>query len=69
MAWKIIFKYFDNNTLKISGKHKQLPQDLAEQYFKEYARPGRNDGGMVYISPFKKCEPVPLVNYIKEKEA
>ena len=67
MAWKIIFLYSDGSQLKVSSPKKTLPKDLAEHYRKEYAKPG-NDGGMVYISPFKNCEPVPLQDYINRKE-
>lgn len=67
MAWKIVFTYGDGSQIKISNNKKQLPKELAEKYQKQYARPS-NDGGKVYISPFKTSEPVALQDYISRKE-
>lgn len=66
MAWKIIFTYADGGKIKISNNKKQLPKELAEKYQKQYAKPS-NDGGVVYISPFKTCKPVALQKYIDQK--
>lgn len=65
MAWKIIFSYEDGSQLKVGKNQKKLPKDLAEYYKSLYAKP-YNDGGMVYISPYKNCEPISLDNYIAQ---
>lgn len=66
MAWKIVFTYGDKSQIKISNNKKQLSKELAEKYQKQYAKPS-NDGGVVYISPFKTCKPVALQDYIDQK--
>lgn len=63
--WKIVFSYSDRSELKISGKHKSLPLELAVKYQKQYAKPS-NDGGKVYISPYKDNEPISLSDYISQ---
>ena len=65
MAWKIIFTYKDGSQLKVSNNQRKLPKDLAEHYQRQYAKPS-NDGGMVYISPYKNCEPISLDNYLAQ---
>lgn len=65
MAWKITFTYKDESTLKVSGKHKALPVELAIKYQSMYSDP-HNDGGKVQISPYKHYVPVPLDAYISQ---
>lgn len=59
--WRIVFTYNDKSTLKISGKHKDIPGCLVEKYLREYARPN-NDGGFYQKSPYKNNPPVPLAD-------
>lgn len=66
MAWKIVFTFGDRSEIKISNNKKRLTKELAEKYQKIYARPN-NDGGKVYVSPFKTSEPVALQDYINKK--
>ena len=61
--WKIVFSYKDNSNLIVSGNHKVLPFELAVKYQSQYAKPS-NDGGMVYISPYKNNTPISLDEYI-----
>lgn len=65
MAWKIIFNYQDGGQLKVSNNQRKLSRQMAESYQKQYAKPS-NDGGMVYISPYKTCTPIPLADYIAQ---
>ena len=66
MAWKIIFNYQDGGQIKVSNNNRKLTKELAEKYQKQSARPS-NDGGTVYISPYKTCKPTPLADYINGK--
>lgn len=65
MAWKIIFNYQDGGQLKVSNNQRKLSRQMAESYQKQYAKPS-NDGGMVYISPYKTCTPISLADYIAQ---
>ena len=65
MAFKIIFTYNDGGKIGVSNSRKKLTKELAEHYQKQYAKPS-NDGGMVYIPPYRSCVPVPLDKFIKE---
>lgn len=67
MAWKIIFNYQDGGQLKVSNNQKKLTKDMAEYYQRLYAKPS-NDGGMVYLSPYKTCEPMSLQDYIEQQK-
>ena len=64
MAWKIIFSYRGGGEIHVSKNQKRLDNATAEYYRKQYAKPW-NDGGMVYISPYKTCKPIPLIDYIR----
>lgn len=66
MAWKIIFNYQDGGQIKVSNNNRKLTKELAEKYQQQYARP-YNDGGTVYISPYRNCKPTPLADYINGK--
>ena len=59
MAYKIIFSYKDGGEIKVSNSHKKLTVVLAKKYQNMYSKPS-NDGGMVYIPPYRTCTPVPL---------
>lgn len=65
MAWKIIFNYKDGGQIKVSNNQRKLTKEMAEHYQKQYAKPS-NDGGVVYISPYKTCEPISLDDYIAQ---
>lgn len=66
MAWKIKFTYKDGSELKVSS-NKKITKELAEYYQKQFAKPS-NDGGMIYISPYKTCTPIALKDYINSQE-
>lgn len=66
MAFKIIFKYKDGSEIKISNSNRKLTSELAKKYQNMYANP-LNDGGTVYVSPYKACEPTSLNTWISKK--
>lgn len=35
--WKIFISYPDKSKLTLTGKHKDIPLQLAEKYYKDYA--------------------------------
>ena len=67
MAWKIIFTYHDGGKIGVSNSRVKLSKHIAENYQKRYAKPS-NDGGIVFVSPYKTCAPIPLSEYIAKSE-
>ena len=65
MAFKIIFTYNDGGKIVVSNSRQKLTKEIAAHYQKQYAKPS-NDGGMVYISPYKNCVPIPLNDFIEK---
>ena len=37
--WKIFIEYDDKSKLTITGKHKDIPVELANKYYRAYAMP------------------------------
>ena len=66
MAFKIVFQYQDGGKIEVNNSKKKLTKELAEYYQKQYAKPS-NDGGTVYIPPYRSCVPVPLDKFITEQ--
>lgn len=65
MAFKIVFSYHAGGKIAVSNSKEKLNKNLAEHYQKLYAKHS-NDGGMVYIPPYKSCVPVPLKEFISK---
>lgn len=64
--WKIFFKYSDKSKCTLTGKHKDIPLDLAIKYHKQY---GIHAESSIYQQyPKKSHEPMDLINKIKELE-
>lgn len=66
--WKIFFEYSDKSKCTLTGKHKDIPLDLAIKYYKQY---GIHAAKSVYQQyPKKNHKPINLVDKIEQlKEA
>jgi len=66
--WKIFFEYSDKSKCTLTGKHKDIPLDLAIKYYKEYGI--HSDKSTYQQYPKKNHEPINLVDKIEQlKEA
>lgn len=67
--WNIFFKYSDKSKITVTGKHKDIPIDLAVKYQNLY---GANSISSVYQQyPKKSHEPISLyekIEQLKESE-
>lgn len=67
--WKIFFKYSDKSKCTLTGKHKEIPLDLAIKYHNQYGVHACKATYQQY--PKKDHEPIELfekINQMKESE-
>lgn len=64
--WKIFFEYSDKSKCTLTGKHKEIPLELARKYYNEC---GVSAEKAVYQQyPKKNNEPMDLLDKIEELE-
>ena len=64
--WKIFFEYSDKSKCTLSGKHKEIPLELAKEYYNKYGV--RAETAVYQQYPKKDNEPMELLDKIKELE-
>ena len=63
--WKIFIEYDDKSKLTLTGKHKDIPVELASKYYIEYVKSSVCNA--IYQQyPKKDHEPMPLATKIME---
>ena len=63
--WKIFIEYYDKSKLTLTGKHKDIPVELASKYYIEYVKSSVCNA--IYQQyPKKDHEPMPLATKIME---
>ena len=63
--WKIFIEYNDKSKLTLTGKHKDIPVELASKYYIEYVKSSVCNA--IYQQyPKKDHEPMPLATKIME---
>lgn len=65
--WKIFFEYSDKSKCTLTGKHKDIPLELAKKYQKQYGVHAASSTYQQY--PKKDHEAMCLVDKIQELEA
>lgn len=64
--WKIKITYTDKSSLTISGKHKDIPVDLAVEYYNKYVANHVVYGATYQQYPKKDHEEMELIDKIEE---
>lgn len=63
--WKIFIEYYDKSKLTLTGKHKDIPVELASKYYIEYVKSSVCNA--IYQQyPKKDHKPMPLATKIME---
>ena len=62
--WKIFFEYNDKSKCTLTGKHKDIPLDLAIKYYKRYGIHSVKSTYQQY--PKKNHEPMELIEKINQ---
>lgn len=57
--WKIIFKYPEGGTVKLTNSKRPMDERLARKYYEQYGV--NSDGGIFQKYPKKKYRPIALV--------
>lgn len=60
--WKIIFKYPDGGTVKLTNSKQPMNERLAKKYYEQYGI--NSDGGTYQKYPKKKYRPVALATVV-----
>lgn len=63
--WKIFIEYYDKSKLTLTGKHKDIPVELASKYYIEYVK-SCVCNAIYQQYPKKDHEPMPLATKIME---
>lgn len=64
--WKITIKYRDNSQCIIKGKQKDIPLELAEQYYRQFNCSSKNRTAIYQKYPIKNNEPISLIEKIDQ---
>ena len=64
--WKIFFEYSDKSKCTLTGKHKEIPLELARKYYNQYGI--RAEKAIYQQYPKKDNEPIDLLDKIEELE-
>lgn len=62
--WKIFFEYSDKSKCTFTGKHKDIPLELAVKYYNQYGV--RASKAIYQRYPKKDCEPIDLYEKIEQ---
>lgn len=60
--WKIVFKYPEGGTIKLTNSKKPMDERLARKYYEQYGI--NSDGGTYQKYPKKKYRPIALATVV-----
>lgn len=64
--WKLTIIYQDNSQCIIKGKQKDIPLELAQQYFRQFNCSSKNRTAIYQKYPLKNNEPICLIEKINQ---
>lgn len=64
--WKLTIKYLDGGKVTIKGKHKEIPIELASDYYRQYKCDFPDRTAIYQEYPLKDNEPMRLIDKILE---
>lgn len=64
--WKLIISYQDNSQCIIKGKQKDIPLELAQQYYRQFNCSSKNRTAIYQKYPLKDNKPISLIEKIDQ---